>query len=160
MEIYNIDDMPDDDGDLRHAVERAKDQVQNLRASLEYNLMTVQMIVEKDDSVNIALVAHNPCDLSQYQVVAFLPTLDNSMATLEVNEAIGQEVAKMEKDMPEDLESGLIELCAKRFSEAGKKDPEVLLRLMLASSFQEARALYQEYYGLTRGGDFNHPLKQ
>lgn len=158
MDFNNLEDLPDDD-QIRQAITRAKTQIENLQTSLEYNFMTVQLIVDPEGSINVALVAHNPCDLKQFQVVAFLPTLDNSLDTLKANEYAGKEVAKLEEDMPEGIASAIMDLCIKRFARAGSQNPEAFIRLSRAPDFETARAVYQEMHGLTEGGDFNHPLQ-
>lgn len=158
MDFNDLNDLPEDD-QLRLAMMRTKDQIANLQTSLEYNFMTVQLIVGEDGSMNVALVAHNPCDLKQFQVVAFLPTLDNSLDTLKANEYAGKEVAKLEEDMPEEIASMIMDLCIKRFARAGSHNPEAFIRLSRAPDFETARAVYQEIHGLTEGGDFNHPLQ-
>lgn len=158
MDYNNLDDLPEDD-QLRQAIMRAKTQIENLQTSLEYNFMTVQLIVDPEGSINVALVAHNPCDLKQFQVVAFLPTLDNSLDTLKANEYAGKEVAKLEENMPEAVANAIMDLCIKRFAHAGSHNPEAFIRLSRAPDFETARAVYQEIHGLTEGGDFNHPLQ-
>lgn len=158
MDFKSSDELPEDD-QIRLAIERAKNQIENLQKTLEYNFMTVQLIVDDDDRINVALVAHNPCDLHQFQVVAFLPTMDNSLDTLKANEYAGNEVAKMEEDMPEEVAGTIMDLCIKRFARAGAKDPESFVRLSRAPDFDTARAVYQEIHGLTEGGDFNYPLQ-
>lgn len=159
MEIRNIESMSDDDP-LRPTIERAKTQANGLRKALEYNLITVQMVVDDHDAVKVAVVAHNPCNLKQYQVIAFLPTLDDMLESLEMNEYAGGEIAKLEDDgMPPELEEAITDLCVKRFALASSQDAEAFIRLNRAPSLEAARNIYQEMYSLTEGGDFNHPLQ-
>lgn len=158
MEIHQYDDMPD--GQAKEMMERARAQVERLGTALEYDLMTVQLLVDEDSgSTNVALVAHNPCDLNQFSVVCFLPTLDNVLDTLAANEAAGKEVAKFEHDMPDDMTRTLFKLCARRFARAGRADAEFLIRLLDTDTFEEARKVYQSYFNLTEGGDFDYPLE-
>lgn len=159
VEFANLSEMPE--GHIKETVERAKGQMEVLQASLEYNVLTVQLMVGNDDRVQVAVVAHNPCNLRQYQVVAFLPTLDDNLEMLSTNEKMKNVIGTLEDDVDGNpMTENIVELCMKRFMHASTTDPEFLLRFHNTNNFQEARELYQEYYELTEGGDFNHPLQE
>jgi hypothetical protein len=160
MEAVNADDLNEDDPEEAY-VKRTWALARMIPILLDYNMVTVQVVTEGPfERPTAALVVHNPFDVMQYRIIAFLPDFDSEAAHLSTSDQIAENMRDVLAEDEHGLRTEALEKVAnKRIMLAVARDHDFADKINEAHTFEDAKSIYMTHYGLENGGDFNRPLE-